>query len=261
MRFKSLGFIGGGRAAGILLGGWRKAGARPEKIVVSNKDRNILEKLKNDFTDINIVPLGNTAAASQDLVFLAVHPPVVKEVLEEIKPHLKVQSILVSLAPVFTIAKLSGLLGGFNRIARMIPNAPSIIGKGYNPVCFSEAISPSEKTDLLELFKTLGDCPEVGEEKLEAYAILTAMGPTYFWFQFIELLSLAESFGLGSEEAKEGLKKMLCGSIHTLLESGLSTEEVLDLIPVKPLAESEPFIKEVYHQKLVSLYSRLTERR
>lgn len=261
MSFKSIGFIGGGRVTGILLGGWRKAGPLPQNIVVSDKDRNVLGKLKKDFSDIDIVCDDNTAAATLQLVFLAVHPLTLIEVLEEIRPHLKAGSILVSLAPVFTIEKLSGFLGGFKRIVRMIPNAPSIIGKGYNPICFSGAISPDEKTDLLELFKTLGECPEMAEEKLEAYAILTAMGPTYFWFQFLELLSLAESFGLGPEEAGDGLKKMLCGSIHTLLESELSAEEVLDLIPVKPLAESEQAIKGIYRSKLEALYEKLTPRR
>jgi pyrroline-5-carboxylate reductase len=205
--------------------------------------------------------IDNSSAASGSLVFIAVHPQAVKDVLQQICGSLSPDSILVSLAPKLTIARLSTMLNGFDRIARMIPNAPSIIGKGYNPVYFSNTIRPDEKSKILEIFKTLGDCPEVEEEKLEAYAILTAMGPTYFWFQFLELLSLAESFGLSSEQAREGLKKMLCGTIHTLIESGLSTEEVLDLIPVKPLAESEQMVKNIYRNKLEVLYNKLTEKR
>ena len=45
----------------------------------------------------------------------------------------------------------------------------------------------------------------MAEDKLEAYAILTAMGPTYFWFQWQELLQIGLSFGLDALEIETGL--------------------------------------------------------
>ena len=60
----------------------------------------------------------------------------------------------------------------------MIPNAPTVINKGYNPVAFSQAFDKKEKKDLSDFFKVLGDCPEVVEEKLEAYAILMLYNST-----------------------------------------------------------------------------------
>jgi len=103
----------------------------------------------------------------------------------------------------------------------------------------------------------LGDCPEVDESKLEAYAVLTGMGPTYFWFQLVELLELGKSFGLTEEEIADGLKKMLVGAAKTLFESGLSPEEVQDLIPAKPLKDEEPQIRAAYRQKLEAMFQRL----
>ena len=58
----------------------------------------------------------------------------------------------------------------------MIPNAPSKIGKGYNPVVFSPALNNQEKAALLNLFENCGESPEVPEEQLKAYAILTGVG-------------------------------------------------------------------------------------
>ena len=113
----------------------------------------------------------------------------------------------------------------------MIPNAASIIGEGYNPVSFASGLGASEKSRISELLKPLGLCPEVDEGKLEAYAILTAMGPTYLWFQLRELLSIAESFGLSPEEARSGASAMVAGAERTLFGSGLTAEEVVDLIP------------------------------
>jgi pyrroline-5-carboxylate reductase len=105
--------------------------------------------------------------------------------------------------------------------------------------------------------KALGKCPEVAEGKLEAYAIVTAMGPTYLWFQWQELRNLAESFGMTSEEAERGLAEMVAGAAKTLFESGMAADEVMDLIPVKPLGEEEKIIRAIYKAKLTPLYEKL----
>jgi pyrroline-5-carboxylate reductase len=85
--------------------------------------------------------------------------------------------------------------------------APQLSVFGFNPVAFSEAFSKKEREEILSWLFALGECPEVPEDHLEAYAILTAMGPTYFWFQLEELNKLGQSFGLEKEEAGKGLLK------------------------------------------------------
>jgi pyrroline-5-carboxylate reductase len=170
---------------------------------------------------------------------------------------LKPDSLVLSLAPKIGIADMTRELDGFERIVRMIPNACSIINAGYNPMVFSDAIPRSEREAFTALFQNLGECPEVPEEHLEAYAILSAMGPTYFWFQLHELQELGKSFGLPEAAVKESLKKMLSGALKTLYESSLSYEESLDLIPVKPLQDDEAIIKNIYRERLTTLYNKI----
>ena len=257
MKGKTIGFIGGGRVAHIILGGLNKAGQMPVDVVVSDVGMDALNRLQAKFPAIRTVHNDNRPPASQDLVFAALHPPALKGCLGEIQACLKPDSILVSLAPKLSIAGMTGALGGFDRIARMIPNAPSIIGEGFNPVAYSEALSIEERKGLSAWMRALGKCPEVDETKLEAYAILTAMGPTYFWFQLHELQKMAMSFGLSRQEAETGIYEMVAGAGKTLFGSGLPAEEVMDLIPIKPLGDEEEAIKVVYHSKLESLYAKL----
>jgi len=257
MEDKSLGFIGAGRIARILLGGLKRAGKLPSKIIASDANEDILQKLKRDFPEIDAVPNGNHQAASQDVVLVALHPPVMGGLLADIRPALKPAGVVVSLAPKLSIGKLSELLGGFSRIVRMIPNAPSIINEGYNPVVFHPAITGADRESLLALFRVLGDCPEVAEEKLESYAILTAMGPTYLWFQLYELQNLGRQFGLTDEDLHDGMSKMIAGAVKTMFEADLSPEEVMDLIPVKPLGEEEANIANAYRSRLTGLYQKL----
>ena len=94
---------------------------------MSDCNAETLAKLKARFPAIETAPATARRAAAQDIVFLAVHPPVMAEVAAGIKGSLKPGALVVSLAPKFTMAKLTELLGGFARLARVIPNAPSVV--------------------------------------------------------------------------------------------------------------------------------------
>lgn len=253
---KSLGFIGGGRVTRIILEGFKRKNISFEKISFSDISPNALNQLKEKFPDITTAP-NNPLPASHDVVFIALHPPAVISALDEIKPVLRQDATLVSLAPKIAISKISEKLGGFSKIVRMIPNACSIINQGYNPVTFSPSLEESEKKDLLRILAILGECPEVDEDKLEAYAILAAMGPTYLWFQLYELEKIGMTLGLASQEARSAVSCMAEGSVKTMNESGLVPDEVMDLIPVKPLGEDEEKIKGIYHARLEALFKKL----
>jgi pyrroline-5-carboxylate reductase len=257
MSEQTVGFVGGGRVARIILGGLAKASRMPAGILASDTNPDVLKRLKSEFPAVQTVLNNNREAAGQDLVFLGLHPPALTGVLGEIRDSLKPGATVVSLAPKLSIARMTEALGGFDRIVRLIPNAASIIGRGYNPIAFSAALSGQDRENIESLVSALGKCPEVAEDKLEAYAVVVAMGPTYLWFQLQELRTLAQSFGLTAEETSIGLAEMVDGAVKTLLGSGMSAEEVIDLIPVKPLGEDEAAIRAAYRARLEPLYRKL----
>jgi pyrroline-5-carboxylate reductase len=199
----------------------------------------------------------NRDAAKQDVVFLAVHPPAFPAVLPEIQESLRSEAILVSLAPRWTMAKISGALGGFDRLARVIPNAPSVVNQGYNPVSFANGLTTEDRERVKSLLAPLGSCPEVAEETLEAYAILSAMGPTYLWYQLYQLVDLGCGFGMRREDAVQAVTAMVAGAASTMTEAHLSPEAVMDLIPVKPLAPIEATVTESYASILGALHAKL----
>ena len=254
---KSVGFVGGGRIARILLTGWNRATLIRTRVVVADPDAHALQRLVSLVGRIEIVPGSNRDAAAQDIVFLAIHPPAFGPVLDEIKMVLKPDAVVVSLAPKLTIARIAEMLGGFDRLVRMIPNAPSLVGAGFNPIAFASTLSADDRSLLSDLLRPLGELPEVAEEKLEAYAILTAMGPTYFWPQFYELQALAEAFGLSPKEAAHGLQAMVVGAMATMHELDMSPENVRDLIPVMPLSETEEMIRQEYRTRLTGLMEKI----
>ena len=257
MKIGSVGFIGGGRAARIILAGMARTGALPEKVVVSDPDQAALEALAEWVPGMETTS-DNAVAAAREVCFLAVHPPLAKEVVPALAPVLAAEGgILVSLLPKLTIEKLSGMLGGFARIARLIPNAASFVGAGYNPLAFGPGLAEADRRNLQTWLASLGEVPVVEEETLEAYAIVTAMGPTYFWPQFYRLAALAESFGLTPESAQKGMEQMIRGSLAMMKNADLTPEQVQDLIPVKPLADDVDALCGAMQTKLSRLMEKL----
>ncbi len=251
----SIGFIGGGRVTKILLQGFKNKNVKFEKVVVTDTNPDVLANLKKQFPEVESSDAKN--AASQDIVFIALHPPVVMDTLELIKNDVKTEAIVISLAPKINLPKLSMKLGHVKNLARLIPNATSYINEGYNPVTFASGFDLSKKKEVMDLLKFLGTTFEVSEEKLESYAIMSAMLPTYFWFQWRELAEIGGKIGLSDEESKKSIYETIIASLDLMYKSGLSASEVIDLIPVKPIGEHEPQITEIYKTKLIGLFEKI----
>jgi pyrroline-5-carboxylate reductase len=255
MKTKSIGFIGGGRITKIFLQALTNKQTELTSVLVCDTNPEVLSALKKQFPAIQLTDSCNLAAA-QEIVFIALHPPVIMETLEQIKTSVSAKTQVVSLAPKISIEKIASKLATKN-IARMIPNATSYINEGYNPVSFSSEFSSNEKQSLVELLSTLGKTFEVEESKLEAYAMVSAMLPTYFWFQFKEMQKLGVQMGLSESESKETTQQTFLAAIDLFYNSGLSSNEVIDLIPVKPIGEHETQITEIYQTKLMGLFQKI----
>ena len=255
MKTKTLGFIGGGRVTRIFLQAFVNKKAIFGSISVFDTNPETLQALKLKFPFIQILESANEAA-KKDVVFLALHPPVIMAMLEAIKAEVTEKTIVISLAPKITIEKMASVLQ-INQIVRLIPNATSVINHGYNPVSFASGMSEIQKWYVLEMLNLLGHTFETAEEKLEGYALLSAMLPTYFWFQWNELETIGNQFGLSNSECRDSIFETLNAALNLMYRSEMKPEEVMDLIPVKPIGENEEQIKTIYQEKLTGLFQKI----
>lgn len=257
MENKNISFIGGGRITKIFLTALKSKGVDFKQVSVMDTNSDVLKTLSSKFPKIKTETALTESVLKADIIFLAVHPPVIVDTLADVKDKINPSAILISLAPKFTIEKISILLGGFDRIVRLLPLASSVIGEGYNPVVFSNSIEKEERNYLFKLFNNFGRTFEVAESKIEAYALIVAMGPTYLWFQYYKLIELAKNFGMDEKEAFDAVRSMIEASGKTMFESNLNKNEVFDLIPVKPIGEHEAEILKLYDEKLNGLFQKI----
>jgi pyrroline-5-carboxylate reductase len=254
---KTIGFFGGGRITRILLQGFKTANVSFEKIHVFETNEMVLNALKADYPQIQSSSTDSTMAASSNWVFIALHPPVIMDSLQSIKNAIKKDALVVSFAPKITLEKMQIVLPNVPNLARMNPNAGTYVNKGYNPLTFATNADKTIVNGFVEVFEKLGKVPIVPENQIEAYAVISAMGHTYFWYQLQQLKELGQSYGLSEKEAHETISAMLCGTTETLFNSGLTYEKVVDLVPVKPMAEHENEVREFYKTSLNGIYQKI----
>jgi len=255
METKSLGFIGGGRITRIFLQAFTNKKLNHGSVIVYDTNNEVLIALKEQFPAIEIAD-SVLAAAKQEIVFVALHPPVIMETLDKIARGITNKTVVISLAPKITIEKIASKLNTI-KIVRMIPNATSFINEGYNPVTFAPAFDKNEKLEVLDMLKLLGHTFEVAEPKLEAFVLLSATLPTFFWFQWDELIKIGTQVGLTEAESKASIQQTLIAAINLMFQSGLSPDQVMNLIPVKPIGEHQDQITEIYQTKLMGLFEKI----
>lgn len=255
MKTNSIGFIGGGRITKIFLQGFKNKWVSFDSVKVYDPNSEILDSLKADFPDIQKATSIDDIA-DQVIIVVAVHPPAVMEVLKKLSPSVNEKTVVISLAPKITIEKMAAVLPT-KRLVRMIPNATSFINEGFNPIAFHHEMDEKEKKQTRKLFKTLGKTFETEEEKLESYAIVSAMLPTYFWFQWLETERIGRETGLTVKEARKAVKSTLLKAIKLYYDSGLTPAEVIDLIPVKPIGNDEIEITNILDTRLMGLFGKI----
>jgi pyrroline-5-carboxylate reductase len=255
MKTPSIGFIGSGRITRILLQAFANKKINLIQATVCDVNPEATAGIIKRYPDVHIGTLEETAG--KEIVIIALHPPVIMETLEKISGIVTSKTILGSLAPKISSSMILSKLPALSKLVRMIPNATSVINEGYNPIWFNPGFPSDDKEIIFQMMDFLGTTLEVEEEKLEAYAVISAMAPTYFWFQWKKLAELGVKFGLPEREAKEAVLQAMYGSLETYFNSAMEPDEVMDLIPVKPIGSKEEEIESIYETLLTELYHKI----
>ncbi len=248
------GFIGSGRVAAFMLEGFAHA-EKGVNVILADIDPSVSALRSSFFAFARDAGNDFSAAAGADIVFLALHPPALPAGAALISPHLSRDAIVVSLSPKIDISTLSGILKT-DRIARFNPNAASAIGAGYNPVVYSPSLSQADRLKVSGLLSSLGGVVEIREADLASYAVLGAMGPTYLWPIFDEMIVLGAEFGLTEEASLHLISHMAAGSA-AMIEAGKSHAALMDMVPVKPMGADEGKIRELFRTDLGAIFSKL----
>ncbi|GGP22422.1 pyrroline-5-carboxylate reductase [Thermocladium modestius] len=167
--------IGMGRIGTAIARGYLLAGASPEDLIGTVKRAESVERVK---AQVPIrVTTDNSAAADADVVVLAVKPRQAFEVLEEIKPSLGPDQLMISVVAGVPLQAMEGLIPC--RIIRAMPNIGIIKSRGVTVISKGIRASDDDVNETCGVFKSLGKCYVMDESYMNAVTSLSGSGPAF----------------------------------------------------------------------------------
>jgi pyrroline-5-carboxylate reductase len=163
----------------------------------------------------------NRPVVSQaEVVLLAVKPQKMTEVLAEIRDCLKADALVVSIAAGVTLRRLAAGLPPRQRIVRVMPNTPALIGQGASAYSLGEYASPADGELVANLLSAVGAAFEVPEPMLDAVTGLSGSGPAFAYSMIEALAQGGITAGLPSELASELAVRTVAGAAQMVMVTG-----------------------------------------
>jgi len=160
------------------------------------------------------------ALRTSDVVLLGIKPQGLADLMPEVAPHLRSDALVISLLAGKTIAGISDGLNNHQSIARVMPNTPTLIGKGMAGYSLSAGVTDSQKQFVQSLLAATGKAIEIPEDLQNALTGTSGSGPAYF-FRFVEaMVDGAVAMGLSHEDATTLTIQTIVGAAALLDESG-----------------------------------------
>ena len=225
-----IGFIGLGNMASAMIGGILKKNIVEAKdLAGSDKSEACIKKATEQLGitagDDNIAVVENA-----DILFLAVKPQMYPAVIEEIKTHVRENTVIVSIAPGKKIEWLEGLFEKKVKLVRCMPNTPALVLEGCTGVCHNELVTAEEMEEVMKLLTSFGKAIFVPEHLMDVVVGVSGSSPAYV-FMFIEAMAdAAVADGMPRQQAYEFAAQAVYGSAKMVLETGKHPGELKDMV-------------------------------
>jgi pyrroline-5-carboxylate reductase len=169
---------------------------------------------------IHVTTNNREAVRGADVILLAVKPPTVADVLDEICAEVKPGMLLVSVAASVSTKTIERHLPEKVAVVRAMPNTPCAVGSGMTGLASGSHAGEAHLELARAMFEAVGRAIVVDEKYMDAVTGLSASGPA---FVYIILESLAEGgvkVGLPRDVATLLAAQTMLGAARTVLETG-----------------------------------------
>lgn len=217
-------FIGGGNMAQALIGGLLSRGLPTTRITVSDpveQIRHILEEKGIETTTDNFDAIKNA-----DVVVLAVKPQVLATVLQPLNGLLS-DKLVISIIAGAEIQTISDLIGGSQRIVRVMPNTPALVQTGAHGIYASEAVDTKDRELTSQILAATGLTIWVDNEaQIDAVTAVSGSGPAYFFYLMESMIRAGKNLGLDEKVATALTLQTALGAAQMAITSSNSPSEL-----------------------------------
>lgn len=224
------GFLGAGKMATALANGFVKAGlfAR-NQLLASDPFEPAREHFAKE-TGVRTTANNLDVLKFADVLFLAVKPNQVQEVLPDLRHHFLAKHLLISIAAGISLAKIETGLGNGARVIRVMPNTPILVGAGAVGFALGKYATSADSQLARQLFSAVGVAFEVKESLLDAVTGLSGSGPAYVYLMIEALSDGGVAAGLPRDISTQLAAQTVLGSAKMVLETGLHPGALKDMV-------------------------------
>ncbi len=226
-----IGIIGAGKMGEALIAGLVRAGADAGKILAFDADASRLKKIRKVYK-IQIAESNPALVRASEVLILAVKPQVMGKVLEEISAAVAGKKpLVISIAAGIPTGLIKKMLGADQRICRVMPNTPALIGQGVSAYFAGPGMSKRDKGKVETILGAIGKVVEIDREELmDAVTGLSGSGPGYI-FMVVEALSDGGvKMGLSRKLSLSLAAQTVIGAGLMVLETGMHPGELKDMV-------------------------------
>ncbi|MDG9886470.1 pyrroline-5-carboxylate reductase [Pseudomonas sp. GD04058] len=218
-------FIGAGNMAASLIGGLRAQGMEAAQIRASDPGAEQRAKIHAEH-GIDLFESNADAIEGADVVVLSVKPQAMKAVCEALKPSLKPEQLVVSIAAGITCASMKKWLGA-QPIVRCMPNTPALLRQGVSGLYATDEVSAEQRQQAEQLLSAVGIALWLDSEaQLDAVTAVSGSGPAYFFLLIEAMTAAGEKLGLSRETASKLTLQTALGAAHMAVSSDVDAAEL-----------------------------------
>lgn len=220
--------IGGGNlGSAIALGLIKSKIIQPSAITVTRRRLNLLENLQEQ--GVFITSDNVEASQNADIIILAIKPYQVLAIIDEIKPVLKSNQILISLVAGVGLQKLEETAGSIVQIFRAMPNTAIAIQESMTLIS-TNVKSVEMRNQVVHIFDQLGEAMIITEDLMAAATVLASCGIAFALRYIRAAMQGGIEIGFGAELAQFITAQTVKGATGLILESGRHPEQEIDKV-------------------------------
>ncbi len=217
---QTIGFIGAGQMARALASGFVKAGLiEAKQLVAADPVPAALEAFRQAVPGADGLEDNASVAKAADVLFLATKPQQIASALEELRPAVGPDKLVISIAAGVHLSTLSASLGEA-RLVRVMPNTPCLIGQSASGYCLGPRATPADGRLVTQLLTAVGRAFAVDEKLLDAVTGLSGSGPAFVYVMIEALSDGGVRMGLPRDVATALAAQTVRGAAQMVLETG-----------------------------------------
>ncbi len=217
MEQRKVAFIGAGNMTRSIVAGLVAGGYDPSCLIATNRSKGKLTALEQDFGVQ--VTTDNVAAAEQaDVVVMAVKPQLMEEVAKPLQAIDFSSKLVISIAAGINVERLQQMFACELNLIRVMPNTPSLVGKGMSGLFASSVTPQADKQFAGELMQAVGKvCWVEKESGINDVIAAAGSAPAYFFLFMEAMQQQAIASGFDQETARLLVQQSALGAAEMVV--------------------------------------------